>query len=231
MKSAIAIRHVQFENLGTFETVLANAGYAVRYHDIVDAPPAFDPIAADLVVVLGGPVGVYEQNAYPFLLKEREILKARLDANRPTFGICLGAQLVAAAMGAKVSPSGVREIGFSTVSLTEAGHASPLGHLADVPVFHWHGDTFEIPAGAVRLAATDLCKNQGFARGPKILGLQFHPEPDAADLERWLVGYAGDLAAAGIDPRMLRTEAARLCPAMRKAAREMVVTWLGGLKP
>lgn len=229
MKTAIAIRHVQFEDLGTLADVLENAGYAVRYHDIADAPSPLDPIAPDLVIVLGGPVGVYQDEAYPFLATEKKTLKARIDANRPTLGICLGAQMMAAAMGAKVGPSGVSEIGFAPLSLTEAGHSSPLRHFDGVPVLHWHGDTFEIPSGATNLAATALCKHQAFARGPNILGLQFHPEPDAAELERWLVGYAGDLPGAKIEPRAFRSDAARFCPGMAKAVANMVADWLKGL--
>lgn len=229
MKTAVAIRHVQFEDLGTFAGGLGNAGYIVRYHDIVHASP-LDPLAPDLVIVLGGPIGVYQEEAYPFLAQERALLKERIDADRPTLGICLGAQMMAAAMGAKVGPSGASEIGFSPLSLTETGQASALRHLGDAAVLHWHGDTFEIPAGATNLAATKLCRHQAFARGPNILGVQFHPEPDAAEIEHWLVGYAGDLPGAGIEPRPFRAEAEQFCPPMQKAAGKMLADWLGGLK-
>jgi GMP synthase (glutamine-hydrolysing) len=232
MQNAVAIRHVQFEDLGTFAAVLERAGYGVAYADVDSgALSAFDPLAADLVVVLGGPVGVYQAKAYPFLADEIRILNARIAAGRPTLGICLGSQLMAAAMGAKVAPSGHSEIGFSRLRLNAAGAASPLRHLEGVEVLHWHGDTFALPVGTELLASTELCAHQAFARGPNILALQFHPEPDAAGLERWLIGYAGDLSGSKLDPGALRQAAALYCPPMQHAAAKMLADWLAGLQP
>lgn len=229
--TALAIRHVHFEDLGVFESGLAAAGYRVRYHDIgLDQLEELDPLAPDLLVVLGGPIGVYEIAAYPFLEAETRLLAARLAAGLPTLGLCLGAQLIAAALGARVGPMGHKEIGFSPLMLTEAGRAGPLRHLDGVSVLHWHGDGFDIPKGAVNLASTDLCAAQGFAIGPRVLGLQFHPEVDAgAGIERWLIGHAAELSAAGIDPRLLRKQAARHGPALRDAAGAMLGEWLEGL--
>ncbi len=114
LRNAVAIRHVQFEDLGSFEAALTAAGYKVHYHDVglVDLR-TLEPVKTELVIVLGGPVGAYDTDTYPFLDAEIALLKTRLVANRPTFGICLGAQLMAAALGAKVKPGGVKEIGFS----------------------------------------------------------------------------------------------------------------------
>lgn len=232
MKTALAIRHVYFEDLGTFETVLAEAGWRLRYHDVgVEDLSALDPLEHDLLVVLGGPIGVYETDAYPFLVEEKRLLATRLAADKPTFGICLGAQLIAAALGATVAPTGVKEIGFAELLLTEAGRSGPLRHLAGVSVLHWHGDAFAIPDGAVLLASTEACANQAFARGPNVMGLQFHPEADASrGLERWLIGHAAELAAAGIDPRGVRADAARIGPLLAAAARAMFAEWLQGLE-
>lgn len=230
-RTALAIRHVHFEDLGLFEDGLAEAGYALRYLDVgVDDLESLDPVAPDLLVVLGGPIGVYETETYPFVAEELRILGKRLRARRPTLGLCLGAQLMAAALGARVAPMGHKEIGFSPLALGEAGRAGPLRHLEGVAVLHWHGDAFEIPAGADSLAATALCPTQAFAAGPNLLGLQFHPEVDAtAGIERWLVGHAAELANAGIDPRSLREQASRHGPALREAARRMIAEWLGGV--
>lgn len=232
VKQAVAVRHVHFEDLGTFEAVLASAGYEVSYRDVgVHDLGTLEPVEPELLVVLGGPIGVYEDEAYPFLERERDLLKARLAANRPTLGICLGAQLIAAALGARVYPSGVKEIGFAPIALTEAERSGPLRHLANVPVLHWHGDTFDLPEGARHLASTKVCFNQAFALGPNVLGLQFHPEPDlSGGLERWLIGHAAELAAAHIDPRALRAEALRIAPALRGAAQRMLTAWLAELK-
>lgn len=232
LRTAVAIRHIDFEDLGSFEAVLTAAGYKVHYYDLgMNELWTLDPLIADLLIVLGGPVGVYEKDAYPFLAEEQRLLEARLAADRPTLGICLGAQQIAATLHAKVAPSGVKEIGFSKLSLTEAGREGPLRHFEGVSVMHWHGDAFEIPDGAVNLASTSLCATQGFALGPNILGLQFHPEINACagGFERWLVGHAVELAAAGIDPRILRADAERFGPPLREAARKMLAEWLEGL--
>lgn len=230
-KTAVAIRHIHFEDLGTFEPVLTAAGYEIQYYDVgANALRTLDPLSVDLLIVLGGPVGVYEGDAYPFLYEEREILKARLAVDRPTLGICLGAQQIAATLGAKVAPSGIKEIGFSALSLTEAGQKGPLRHLDGVAVLHWHGDAFAIPEGASNLASTPLCATQAFARGRNVLGVQFHPEVDVGrGLEQWLIGHAVELAAAGIDPRSLRAAAVQVETQLREAARRMLAEWLQGL--
>ncbi|MGH2341504.1 glutamine amidotransferase [Segnochrobactraceae bacterium EtOH-i3] len=230
-KQVLAIRHIHFEDLGLFGPVLSEAGYVVRYHDLDAAPVAsLDPLAPDLLVVLGGPVGVYETEAYPYLAEERALLARRLAARRPTLGICLGAQQIARTLGADVSPMGHKEIGFAPLTLSDAGRRGPLRHLDGVPVLHWHGDAFRIPAGADSLASTPGCPTQGFSLGPNVLGLQFHPEVDAgAGLERWLTGHAAELAAAGIDPRVLRSQAAETGPALRDAGRRLLTDWLASL--
>lgn len=231
LKTAVAIRHVHFEDLSSFEPILTAAGYRVHYYDLdVHQLWTLDPLLADLLIVLGGPVGVNDSAAYPFLAEERQILAARLAADRPTLGICLGAQQMARALGADVTPTGRTEIGFAELTLTDAGRAGPLRHLDGVPVLHWHGDSFAIPDGATHLAATPVCTNQAFALGRNILGVQFHPEVDAsAGIERWLVGHALELASNGIDPNALRADAAAIGPRLRRAAREMFTDWLQGL--
>jgi GMP synthase (glutamine-hydrolysing) len=228
-KTAIALRHVHFEDLGSFSTVLAEAGYRVRILDVgVDDLSTVDVATADLLIVLGGPIGVYETEAYPMLRDEIHLLETRLAARRPTLGICLGAQLIAAALGADVRPMGVKEIGFTPV--TPTGQAGILRHFADVPVLHWHGDMADVPAEAERLAETPVCRNQAFSVGPNILALQFHPEIDVErSFERWLIGHACELAGAGIDPRTLRAEAARHGARLRQAGRAMLTEWLVGL--
>ncbi|MGE3363087.1 MAG: glutamine amidotransferase [Rhizobiaceae bacterium] len=231
-RTATAIRHIHFEDLGVFDAVLRKAGYDIQYHDIAaHGIGEFDPLKPDLVVVLGGPIGVYETDAYPLLVDERALLKSRLAAERPTLGICLGAQLMADALGAKVEPTGVKEIGFSALTLTPAGTGGPLRHLSGVHVLHWHGDTFAIPNGADHLAETAICRNQAFSMGPNILGLQFHAEADTSrSIEQWLIGHAVELAAAGIDPRTLRDQAAQHGTALQIAARAMFSEWLETVK-
>lgn len=229
MKTAIALRHLHFEDVGTLDAVLSNQGYTLHYLD-----PAIDDIDgvqdADLLIVLGGPIGAYDEQIYPFLKDELAVVRQRLDTGKPLLGICLGAQLIARALGAKVYPLGVKEIGFSPVTLTPDGQESVLAALGETPVLHWHGDQFDIPTGGVHLASTPIGTNQAFSLGSNVLGLQFHLEADVSKLEQWLVGHANELSQAGIDPCMLRADATRLEERLTIAARTVFADWLNGLK-
>lgn len=231
MKTAIAIRHVHFENLGTLGTLLESRGYQIRYVNGArdDLTPSW--IAdADLVVVLGGPVGAHEDDRYPFIRGEIELLQLRVRSGRPLVGICLGAQLIARAFGCKVYPMGTQEIGFHAVHLTAEGSKSVLAPLASSPVLHWHGDQFDIPPNGVCLARTDLCPHQAFAVGRHILGLQFHLEADPLDIESWLVGHACELHQAGVEPEMLRAKAQELTHALPTASHAVFSRWLDELE-
>ena len=230
MKTATVIHHVGFEDLGTLAPVLEARGYRLDRVDVtIEALDRLDPGASQLLVVLGGPIGAFDEARYPFLVDELALIRARLAAGKPTLGICLGAQLMARALGARVAPTGGKEIGFAPLTLTAAGRQSALAALEGVAVLHWHGDQFDIPAGAARLAGTGFTPNQAFALGRHALGLQFHPEIDVARLEQWLVGHAGELAEAGIDPCCLRAQAREVGPRLAAAAREMLLRWLDSL--
>ncbi len=229
-KTALAIRHVAFENVGVWRDVLADHGYTLAYAEAgVDDLDAEALAAADLLIVLGGPIGVYETDAYPFLVDEIAAVRRRLDRQKPLLGVCLGAQLMAAALGARVAPGPVKEIGYGPIELTDAGRASPLARLNSLPVLHWHGDNCDLPAGAELLAATPPCPVQAFRVGRAALGLQFHVEADPARIEAWLVGHAFELGKAGVDPRVLRADALRLGAATATAGREVLSDWLGAL--
>lgn len=225
-----AVRHIGFEDLGSFEGPLREAGYDIEYLDAADCDLGLiDPLSADLFVVLGGPIGVYDHDAYPVVNQEMELLRARLSADRPTMGICLGAQLMAAAMGARVYPGPVKEIGWSALDLVASRDRNPLAALQGVPVLHWHGDTFDLPDGCKLLASTSICRNQAFSRGPNVLGLQFHPEVLAARFEHWLLGHASELATAGIIPAALRRDAQRYGKGLEAAGERVLAAWLAGL--
>jgi GMP synthase (glutamine-hydrolysing) len=227
---AVAVGHVAFEDVGLLGPLLVERGYEVRSVDATAAPvPVEALVDADLLVVLGGPVGVGDVEAYPFLADERRALEQRLATDQPTLGVCLGAQLLASAAGAEVTATGRVEIGFSPVTLTPQGLWSVLAGLGDVSVLHWHGDQFEIPSGADRLAETPGFPNQAFRIGANQLGLQFHLEADHRRIEAWLVGHAHELATNGIDPVALRADAARLGPDLAEAARGVLASWLDSL--
>ena len=224
---AVALRHVHFEDLGAFAAPLVAAGYGIRYCEMgVDDPaPAGD---ADLLVILGGPLGAYEQDRFPFLEQELAVISARLAAGRPTLGICLGAQLIARALGARVYPGQEKEIGWKKLTVSEAGRRL-LGPIENLPVLHWHGDTFDLPAGAMNLGSTDLYTQQAFSRGNQVLGLQFHLEVQLSGFERWLIGHTAEITAAGVSVNELRDDTRRYAANAAAAGRRIVGDWLLGL--
>ncbi len=274
--TTLALRHVAFEDLGLLGPLLERRGHRIRYLDLPQsgATALREAESADLVVVLGGPIGVYETAAYPFLEPEIAVVGRRIEAGGPTLGICLGAQIIAASLRARVYPGGTKEIGWAPVELTAAGRRSVLGPLDEVPgpgpttapvggaaadgapsrypVLHWHGDTFDLPAGAELLASTDLYRNQAFSysgapaarqspaggdgdgAGPSVsmppshvLALQFHLEATAEGLESWYVGHTAEIAATpGIEVSSLREAGLEAAAALVPVASKVFGDWL-----
>jgi len=229
MKTAAVFRHVPFEDLDSLSETLLEKGYRWRCIDTpVQSLTAFDALKDDLLIVLGGPIGVYEQHLYPFLESELRIIRERLAAGKPVLGVCLGAQLMATALGASVASMGVKEIGYTPITVSK-GAPAYFAPLDGLPVLHWHGDRFTIPENAVHLASSAVCDNQAFSVGNYALGFQFHLEVTAVGLESWLVGHACELSHAGIDPRTLREDARRHSARLSSAARQVVGQWLDEL--
>jgi GMP synthase (glutamine-hydrolysing) len=226
--STLALRHVSFEDLGTLGSIFSRRSYDVRYLDVpVTSLADVDPLAPDLLVVLGGPIGVNDTDLYPFLAPEIELIAQRLRSGRPTLGICLGSQLIARALGARVYTAAVKEIGWAPLDLTPEGRTSCLRHLAGTPVLHWHGDTFDLPQGAVRLASTPGCENQAFSWGKAALALQFHAETAGTALESWFVAHTAEIRATpGITVPQLRADTARCSAAVIAAGTACFVDWL-----
>ena len=229
MRRAVILRHVAFEDLGLLPPILREAGWGFDYREAPTddlADPAIGQ--AELLVVLGGPIGVYETESYPFLRQEIALLEARLARGLPTLGICLGAQLMASALGGRVYPGAVKEIGWGAVALTEAGQSSALAPLGDPAalVLHWHGDTFDLPERATLLAGNENYPNQAFAFGRNALALQFHAEADPGGLEAWFVGHAAELAAAGMSVPALRAASAATALRLQAQAERIFGTWL-----
>jgi GMP synthase (glutamine-hydrolysing) len=225
-RTALALRHIQFEDLGILDRILVENGYRVEYVDVgVDEidPAAVDD--ADLLIVLGGTLGVYDVESYPLLRDSKAAVARRLHGGRPMLGICLGAQLIAEALGATVRATGEVEIGYGALELTEAGLDSPLRALHGAPVLHWHGDEFTIPEGARHLARTRRFPHQAFSTDT-VLALQFHLEADHRAIERWLVGHAHELAHTGIDPRDVREQARQHGALLERVAADVFEEWL-----
>ena len=230
--TALAIRHVPFEDLGSFAPVLRERGFAVAYRDAgVDDLGARDLVDADLLILLGGPIGVYEAKDYPFLKGEIAAVERRLKMGRPVLGLCLGAQIIAKALGARVYKGKRKELGWSPLELTEAGRKSALAELgARTSVLHWHGDTFDLPRGAAVLASTKLHANQAFAWRDHALALQCHIEATVRGLERWFVGHALEIATTrGVKLETLRRETRRLGPRLEERGPRVLKAWLAGL--
>lgn len=200
----LAIRHAEHEHIGTIAAALERAALQYRYLDVYrgDAVPATLAGWGGLIV-MGGSLGVYDADRHRFLADEMKLIRQAADAALPVLGICLGAQLIAGALGARVYPGPQKEIGWYSVEVV-----APRDELArDLPSsfmgFHWHGDTFDLPSGAVRLFRSQLYENQGFRWGRKICGLQFHLEVTAQMAATWLKddGCCVEMAAVpGLDP-------------------------------
>lgn len=231
MKTGLIIRHTPYEGLAGFREPIEAAGYALDRVDVTD--PGFSSLdfeAPDLLLMMGGPMGAYEQEAHPWIAHELERLAERIQRGLPTLGVCLGAQMIAAAMGAEVRPGPVKEIGFAPVALNHAGADSPLRHVAEVPMLHWHGDTFDLPDGVELLASTPAYAHQAFRRGPELLALQFHAEMgEDPRFEAWIENGSAFIAEAGTSAERLRDAHGSHGLAAVAAGRAMIAEWLRGL--
>ncbi|MGD0839282.1 MAG: gamma-glutamyl-gamma-aminobutyrate hydrolase family protein [Polyangia bacterium] len=197
MKRAIILQHMQRESAGSIAEACARRGLTVEVRNLDEGarvPESCDALKGAVVIVMGGSMGVADVGdpRYPFLERELHFLRRALEARQPVLGVCLGAQLLAAAAGSRVYPnrsvdgSPALEVGFGEVRLVGGGSEPALAGLGErLLVLHWHGDTFDLPPSAIRLAQSERCANQAFRIGSHAYGLQFHVETDAATVRRW----------------------------------------------
>ena len=232
MKSALVIRHASHEGLAGYRAPIEAAGYAIETVDVGD--PRFgqlDLAHPDLLVLLGGPMGVYERDKHPWIAGELERIARRLAAGRPTLGVCFGSQMLAAALGAQVYRGPVNEVGFHPLTIADTLAAAPLRHLAGVPVLHWHGDTFDLPAGAELLASTARYPHQAFAFGRHALALQFHAEMGLdPQFHVWTARGTRFIEAAGTSAAQLTADHARHGARVVAAGQAMLAEWLAALE-
>jgi GMP synthase (glutamine-hydrolysing) len=229
---ALAIRHVHFEDCGSLAAALHDHGFDIRYveagrEDLRD----LDVTTPDLVIGLGGPVSVYEAHRYPWITDELRLFERRIKARRPVLGICLGSQMLARVLGARVFP-GLKELGWSPLILTPEGAASVIAPLGpdNTSMLHWHGDTFDLPPKATLLASSDQVAHQVFSCERFVLAFQCHPEVRHADIESWLIGHASEIAATGgVSVEQLRKDSHYYGPALAEHAKTMLIDWLTGL--
>lgn len=177
------LQHVSFEGLGSIAPWLAAAGYEVTHTAFFDSAVLPSPADIDLLIVMGGPMSVNDEQLFPWLAAEKQFIGDSIRLGKSVLGICLGAQLIAAALGARVYPNAEKEIGWFPVQFSDAESMSGLGLPATERVFHWHGETFDLPPGARQLAQSEACENQAFLLARSVIGLQFHLEttPQAAE--------------------------------------------------
>lgn len=176
------LQHVPFEGLGSIEPWLKKAGYTISRTQFFRSPELPDPGEIDLLVVMGGPMSVNDEEKFPWLVTEKAFIRDVIESGTPVLGVCLGAQLIAGAMGAKVYPNHEKEIGWFPVEGVQPNDPSLFQFPSSLNVFHWHGETFDLPEGARLLASSKACRNQAFQIGSSVIGLQFHLEttPESA---------------------------------------------------
>jgi GMP synthase-like glutamine amidotransferase len=175
-------QHVPFEGLGSIEPWLEAAGYEITNTMFFESAEFPDLKKIDLLIVMGGPMSVNDEDKFPWLVSEKQFICEAINSGKPVLGICLGAQLIASARGARVYRNHTKEIGWFPIYRISSNDSSIFSFPSSVKVFHWHGETFDLPSGATRLAKSKGCENQAFQIGKSVIGLQFHLEttPDAA---------------------------------------------------
>ena len=212
-------QHVPFEgaaNIGEWALTHGHSLDVTKLYEEVEPP---GPDEYDLLVVMGGPMNIYEYNKHPWLHDEKKAIAGAVEADRAVLGVCLGAQLIADVVGGPVTANEQKEIGWFEVEATDqARSTSVFQHFPErFMAYHWHGDTFRIPPGAVHLAKTDPCPNQAFVYGQKIVGLQFHLETSFDSMNALIENCANEIRPAPYvqDAETMKNQAAKHLPGMR----------------
>ncbi|MGB3212162.1 MAG: type 1 glutamine amidotransferase [Desulforhopalus sp.] len=176
------LQHVPFEGLGSIQTWLDMAGYDITTTRLYESTKLPNPDQLDLLILMGGPMSVNDEERFPWLRTEKQFVRHTIESGKAVLGICLGAQLIASALGESVYPNRRKEIGWFPVEGIPQEDESTFTFPPSLDVFHWHGETFDLPEGAMLLARSEACENQAFQFGQAVIGLQFHLEttPESA---------------------------------------------------
>jgi GMP synthase (glutamine-hydrolysing) len=225
VKTILVVQHEPIEGPGTVASALSACG--LRLLRTFAGEPVPRELADDGLVVLGGGMGVYEADRYPHLGEETRLIERTIRERRPVLGICLGSQLLAAAVGGAVAKAPRKEIGWHGVDLLPAARDDALFSAAPAAftAFHWHGDAFTLPGGAVPLASSAMTPLQAFRVGARAWGIQFHLETDAQVLDAMLDSGAEDLRDARADAAAIRARAAAELPRLRELALRIFGRW------
>ena len=207
------LQHVPFEGLGSIQAWLDARGAAVSWTRFYASPSLPELAEVDFVIALGGPMSIHDEVAWPWLIDEKRFIREAIASGKRVLGICLGAQLIANALGARVYQNQHREIGWFPVD-NVAQNTSQFQFPSSATVFHWHGETFDLPPGTVRLARSAACENQAFQLGENVIGLQFHLETTPASADAIISHCRNELAAGAY---IQTEEALRAAPAVAYA--------------
>lgn len=227
-RRVIVLQHARSEALGSFENGLKAAGLEPVYVYTFNgqAVPTSSEGSCGLIV-MGGPMSVYETSRYPFLTREMKLIEHFLRSEKPILGVCLGSQLLAACLGAQVRKGARKEIGWYPVRLTERGarHALWKGQAPSFTAFHWHGDVFDLPRGAVLLASSDLTEVQAFYFGGRVYGFLFHLEVTEDHIRRMLTEFASEIEQEKLSPGTILGETRVFLPLLEKIASDVFEGW------
>ncbi|MCU7795922.1 MAG: gamma-glutamyl-gamma-aminobutyrate hydrolase family protein [Candidatus Thiodiazotropha sp. (ex Myrtea spinifera)] len=182
VRHAHYLQHVAFEGLGSIETWLKDADYQISSSPLFESPELPNPNQVDFLIIMGGPMSVNDERDYPWLVAEKRFIREFIATGKPMLGICLGAQLIACALGARVYRNHEKEIGWFPVQGLAMPDSNTFRFPGSTEVFHWHGETFDLPKGASCIAESAVCRHQAFQIGRAVIGFQFHLEttPESA---------------------------------------------------
>jgi GMP synthase-like glutamine amidotransferase len=187
------LQHLAFEGPGNIQPWLNNAGYGITFTVFSESTDLPGVDAVDFLVIMGGSMSANDEDAHPWLVKEKQFIREFISTGKPVLGICLGAQLIASALGAKVYRNGEKEIGWFPVTGIPSNDPSIFKFPELFISLHWHGETFDLPEGAILLASSEACKNQAFQYGENVLAIQFHPEVVLATLNEFVFHFKNEI--------------------------------------